>query len=193
MDNNFKKIRQIYFGIQDNTLDRIKIKNILFDPINEVKWPARWKVIALVGLPEAIGIFDLLKDKDLTVICETQEEYDSFTKLIDTILRLRKLSTEIDEYILTFVGGNLPDNSFLGYWEKISEYCKLRLLGHDEKNTESIVRTWNVTSDFEDCRRIYELLSKDQYLGGLLQKLVVLVNESSTILCEVRTLKAFEV
>lgn len=69
-----------------------------------------------------IGLFHLIKDQDLTVICETQKEHDLFEEFIDIFLVLRKFSTDIDNYVFTVVGDNVSSR-YMGYWNKVSEYC----------------------------------------------------------------------
>jgi hypothetical protein len=103
LDTHYKKIRQIYLNIKDNTTIRSAISNILFDPENEVELPKRWQMLGIVSPPDLIGLFTLIKDEDLTMICETQEELHFLTTFRDNFRKLRKLATEIDNYIYSAI------------------------------------------------------------------------------------------
>jgi|GEM_PF-3479089 len=190
LDTDFKKIRQIYLGIQDNSTTRRKIKNILFDSQNEVKKNNRWEMLSLAASLEMIGFFNLIKDEDLSVICETQKEYNLFEEFINIFLVFRKSSTEIDNYMFSIIGNNVSSN-FTGYWNKISEYCKLRLLGVDEENTEKIINTWNITSEFKDCKKLYSIFIGDKDLEKKLQSLGLVQKNCNNIFSKIKALKEF--
>ncbi len=192
LDTDFKKIRQIYLGIQDNSTIRRKIRNILFDPQNEVKNPDRWKILSLAAPLEMIGLFNLIKDEDLTVVCETQEEHDLFKEFIDAFLIFRKSSTDIDNHIFSVVGDNVSSN-FTGYWNKVGEYSKLRLLGYDKENTEKRINTWHISSDFKDCEKLYNIFLKDKKLKKLLQGLELVQKDCISILNKIKALEAFKI
>ena len=79
LDSLLKQIRAKYLHIQDNTSMRGKIRNILFDAQNEVEVPERWKTLVLIADPDMIGLFNLMKDKDLATLCHTEEEQQVLT------------------------------------------------------------------------------------------------------------------
>ncbi len=76
----------------------------------------------------------------------------------------------MDDFIFAFVGSNIGSNTYTPYWQKIGEYCKLRLFGVDKVTTERRINTWNVASGFEDCERIYELFNTSQEFKTVLEK-----------------------
>jgi hypothetical protein len=172
LDTDHKKIRQVYLGIFDNTNIRNKIRNVLYDPQNEAEPLERWKILGLTTSLEAVGLFSLIKDKDLTEVAETQKELEALRNLRNSFLKLRKIATDIDNHVLKIVGQNMPNNHFIPYWKKIGEYGKLRLLGTDKKLTEKRIKTWNVSSDFNDCERLYEILVVDKDLQQLIKQFV---------------------
>ena len=77
----------------------------------------------------------------------------------------------MDNFIFSFVGGNIGDNTYTPYWQKIGEYCKLRLFGLDKVALEKRIKTWPVQSGFEDCERIYGLLIVSPELEPINEKL----------------------
>jgi len=170
LDSALKQIRAMYLGIQDNTAIRNKIRNILFDASNEVEAPERWKTLSIVANLEMIGLFNLIKNEDVAMLCQTGEELQVLGTFKDAFMRLRKVSSEMDDFIFAFVGSNIGGNTYTPYWQKIGEYCKLRLVGVDKATTERRINTWNVASGFEDCERIYELLNASQELKAVLER-----------------------
>jgi len=198
LDTDFKKIRQIYLGIQDNTTIRRKIRNILFDPQNEVKRPESWKLLSMIAFPEMIGLFNEIKDQDLTIICETQEEHDLFKEFMNAFLIVRKVSTDIDNRMFSVVGDNVPDTT-RAYWKMISEYCKLRLVGIDKNQAEKRISLWNIRSfgnprgHLADCERILEVFQNDVILQEMLQKFSLSYKKSIGILSKIKELKAFKI
>jgi hypothetical protein len=99
LDNHYKQIRQIYLRIQDNTTIRRKIRNILFDPDNEVTLPERFKMFTVAVPNDMIGLFTLIKDEDLTMICETEEELAALNTALRIMMQYRRLASAIDNHI----------------------------------------------------------------------------------------------
>ncbi len=163
---------------------RRKIKSITIDPQNEVESPERWRILTLTTSLEMIGIFDLIKDKEINILCESQEDHNIIEKFVDTFLEYRRLATEIDNYMFTVVGDNVHSD-YTPYWNKVAEYCKLRLLGVDEKETEKRIKTWTVSSDFEDCRKLYAIFVQDKTLENKLTEYVKLCKKVSQIFKEI--------
>lgn len=170
LDTHDKKIRQIYLGIEDNTQTRNRIKNILFDPNNETLSLPRWNMLPMLVPREACGIFDLLKDLDLTVICEDQEEFKIFTDFLRSFRIIRKSASEIDDYIFRVIDQNIS-NKFVGHWQNISEYCKLRFRGLTRELAVNRLKTSNVQSGVSDFDSIHEILLHDNKLKTLSNKL----------------------
>jgi len=178
LDTHYKKIRQIYLGIQDNTTIRRKITNTLFDPLNEVTKPHRGQLISLVASTDMIGLFDLIKDEDLTIVCETQDELVALKKFTDDFRRLRKLATFIDHYIHNAILTHLPTNDDL-LVQAISEYTKWIFLWGEEEIAARRITTGYFPDDLVHCKRESKALLQDQELRKLLQKLETIQQECS--------------
>ena len=192
LDGNYKNLRQIYLGIQDNTTIRRKIKNLLFDPQNEAVYGDRWKAINLTATLDQIGLFDLIKDQDLSSICETQDEFDLLTDYISSFMVFRKVATDIDNSVMAIVQKQMsPTNSSVGYWNKISEYCKLRLFGADKNTLETRIKTWSIASDFSDCERVYDFVVKDEAVEALNYKIGPIQKKCKELMDKIRVLKGF--
>lgn len=170
LDTHYKKIRQIYLDIQDNSTIRKKMRNLLFDPDNEVTLPERFKMFTVAAPDDMIGLFMLIKDEDLTLICETEEELTTLTTASDIMMRYRRLATVIDNYIFHRIL-NEHLSGMPGYYQKVIEYCNARFRGEDKLKVENTVATRyiNPTNDF--CEKYYERLQEDQELKVLLEKL----------------------
>jgi hypothetical protein len=162
LDTHYKKLRQIYLGIQDNTTIRRKIRNILFDPDNEVENPRHWTMFAIAAPADMVGLFTLIRDEDLTMICESEEELVAFNTLLSNLMHYRKLATVIDNYIFDDITDkhlvNMPS-----YYQKALEYCNLRLRGVDKRAVEVRVTTAGYLGPVNEfCEKIYERLQEDQ-------------------------------
>ncbi len=192
LDTHYKKIRQIYLGIQDNTTVRKKIRNTLFDPDNEVQSPERWRMLGLVASRAMIGLFNLIKEEDLTMICETQQELDTLNTFIDIFMRLRRLATIIDNQIfLTLV--DMVETNMPYYYQKVGEYIKLRLLEEDKRAVEKRINVagyLNPTNEY--CEKCYEDLQKDQELKGLIDNLEATKQECLKAETSILALKGFQ-
>jgi len=170
LDTEDKKIRQIYLGIEDNSQTRNKLKNILFDPQNETQTPPRWQILSLIVPREIIGIFELLKDLDLTVICETPNELNNLKDLLKLFRIVRKKASEIDNYIFQIIDQNIT-NKFVGHWRNISEFCKLLLIGKTREFVINRVKSSHVELGISDCDTIYSILEQDENLKTMLSEL----------------------
>jgi hypothetical protein len=173
LDTHYKKIRQIYLGIQDNSTIRRKIRNLLFDPENEVTLPERFKMFTVAAPNDMIGLFTLIKDEDLTMICETEEELTAFTTASDIMMHYRRSATAIDTSIFNSILNEYQIKTNMpGYYRKVLEYCNARLRKEDKLKVENIVTIAGYlgpTNDF--CEKLYERLLEDQNLKALLDKL----------------------
>ena len=170
LDTHYKKIRQIYLGILDNTIIRRKIRNTLFDPSNEVAMPERWKLLSIVAHLDMIGLFTLIKDEDLTAICETQDELDALNRFAGDFMRLRKQATIIDNFIENAILTSFPTNN--GHLvHAISEYTKWLLAGAEEDTAARRITIGYFAEDLKHCERVSKVVLQDQELGKLLQKL----------------------
>lgn len=192
LDNHYKKIRQIYLGIQDNTTIRRKITNTLFDADNEVEMPAHWTMFAIAAPADMIGLFTLTKDEDLTLVCETEEELTAFNTLLNTLMHYRKLATVIDNYIFDAIASkhlvNMPS-----YYQKVLEYCNLRLRGVDKRPVEVRVTTAGYLGPVNEyCEKIYERLQEDQELKALLDKLGVIHQACMKVRDDILVLPGFQ-
>lgn len=170
LDTDDKKIRQVYLGIEDNSQPRNKLKNILFDPQNETQTAPRWQILSLTVPCGIIGMFELLKDMDLTVICETHDELSILNNMFKFFRIVRKKASEIDNHIFQIIDDNLA-NKYIGHWRNISEYCKLRLIGETREFAINRVKSTNVKLGVSDCDMIYEILEQDKELKKLLNEL----------------------
>ncbi len=139
---------------------------------------------------ELIGLFNLIKDQDLTVFCETQEELDVFNQFTDFFLILRKLATDIDEYIFSQIGDNF--NGSVGVWNKFGEYCKLKLLGFDKEYIQKRIKTWVIRIEIEKCEKICEIFLNDEELNIMLNKLKQYREKIPDTLKEIKALKGFK-
>jgi len=191
LDTELKKIRQIYLGIHDNTVIRRKIRNILFDPQNEVTPLERWEILSLVTPLEMTGVFEVIKDADLSAICETHEEMTLLNQFLKIFIKLRKGATNIDNYIHNFIGDNI-DNNFPDYWRKVGEYSKLSLLGCDVEKTEKRIKTWHITSGFGDCKNIYKILKDDSEINKMINDINNSVVQSIEIINKIKQLDGFK-
>jgi hypothetical protein len=171
LDTHYKKIRQIYLDIQDNSTIRRKIRNLLFDTDNEVTLPKRFKMFTVAAPNDMIGLFTLIKDEDLTMICETEEELTAFTTASDIMMHYRRSATAIDNHIYNSTL-NEYKSGMPGYYHKVLEYCNARLRGEDKRKVEDVIMVAGYlgpTNDF--CEKLYERLLEDQELKALLEKL----------------------
>jgi hypothetical protein len=173
LDNHYKKIRQIYLGIQDNTTIRRKIRNILFDPNNEVEMPGRFKMFNVAAPTDMIGLFTIIKDEDLTTICETEDELAAFNTALNILMQYRRLASTIDNHIFNALMNdyqikvNMP-----AYYQKVLEYCNARLRGEEKQKVETYITAAGYlgpTNDF--CEELYIRLLDNQELKVLLDEL----------------------
>lgn len=195
LDTHCKKIREVYLGIQDNTTIRKKIRNTLFDPQNEVAMPERWRMLGLVADLDMAGLFALIKDADLTMICETPDELDSFTAFIDVFMKLRKLATEVDNCIDTAILAVFPTN-MPSWMQKISEYCKMRVIGEDKRIAEQRVYTGYIAHSNEDiqrCEQVYEAVQQNQELRRLMDLLRLIFPAYRQARASILALKGFHI
>lgn len=192
LDTHYKKIRQIYLGIQDNTTIRRKIRNTLFDPFNEVAKPQRWLLLNIVGWLDMIGLFALIKDEDLTLICETQEEFDAFNRFADNFIRLRKLATIIDNYYENAILHNFPTNN-VTLVHAISEYTKWLFTNEGEALATLKITTGYFPGDLEHCKRESKVLLQDQELIKLMHKLGAIQQECSNDRANILALEGFHI
>ncbi len=173
LDTHYKKIRQIYLGIQDNTIIRRKIRNVLFDPDNEVEMPGRFKMFNVAAPTDMIGLFILIKDEDLTAICETEDELTTFNTALSVLMYYRRLAAAIDTHIFeTLMNDYQIKLNMPAYYQKVLEYCNARLRGEDRDKVENYVTAagyMGPTNDF--CEELYERLLGNQELRALLEKL----------------------
>ncbi len=142
-----------------------------------------------------IGLFELIKDQDISMICESQVECDFLTNFIEVFREFRKLATDIDTYIFERVG-NCVKSTYTPYWNKVGEYSKLRLFGLDKKSTEKRIVTWNVAEQIgvveADCERVYEILQTDQYLEKFILKLLQTLQQLELLRTGIHELKGLQ-
>lgn len=173
LDTHYKKIRQIYLGIQDNTTIRRKIRNVLFDPENEVEMPGRFKMFNVAAPTDMIGLFTLIKDEDLTAICETEDELTAFNTFLNVVMQYRRLSATIDSHIVdTLMNDYQIKLNMPSYYQKVLQYCNARFRGENKQKIENYVTAagyMGPTNDF--CEELYVRLLENQELKLLLDKL----------------------
>lgn len=193
LDSSLKLIREKYLGIQDSTSIRRKIKNILFDPQNEVEMPRRWQMLLLDAPLDMIGLFDFIKDKDISLIAASQDEFDILTAFIEIFIQYRKLTSDIDNYVYKVLTDRIQIN-MPSYYQDAIEYMNLRLLGEDSVEAAKRIRlAGSLVGRFDGWEKIYEDLLEDQELKGLLERLKVVHEKCMTIRDSIVELKGFKV
>lgn len=190
LDSVLKPIRESYLRIQDNTVIRRKIKRILFDPQNEVELPASWQTIALTASYDMIGLFDLIKDQDIAMICQTQEEIDVLNQFLDVFLRLRKLCTTIDNHIAKPLYDRF-DYLVANPYQKMSKYIKYRLLGATKEEAVKAI-TMYIGPNTEECEKMYEAVQGDQELKNLIEEREGVRETCMDIRSSILSLKGFQ-
>jgi len=193
LDNHYKKLRQIYLGIQDNTTIRRKIINVLFDPDNEVKMPESFKMFIVAAPTDMLGLFTLIKDEDLTAICETEDELAAFNTALNVVMHYRRLASAIDRHIFDTIMNDYQIKSGMpGYYQKILVYCNARLRAEDKQKVENHVTTAGYLSPTtEFCEQIYERLLENQKLKTFLEELESIHQECMKIRESILTLPGF--
>src|SRR5207302_735640 len=104
LDNALKSIRAKYLGIQDNKRIRQKIKRILFNPLSEVEAPEPWHALALAAELDTFGLYNVIKDEDISMIAETQQEQDVLSSFVSNFMQLQKSTIDIDNYVSSAIG-----------------------------------------------------------------------------------------
>ena len=191
LDSALKPIRESYLRIQDNTTIRRKIKQILFDPQNEVELPQGWQMIALTAPFDMIGLFNLIKDQDITMISQTQEEIDVLNQFVDVFMCFRKLCTYIDNYIFQLLNQRytyVVANPF----QKMGKYIKARFLEASKDEAAKAIAMYMGPSA-EDCEKLYEEVQEDQDLKRLLEELEVIRQRCNDIRSAILALRGFQV
>lgn len=194
LDNQYKQIRQIYLHIQDNTTIRRKIRNVLFDPDNEAKMPERFKMFTIAAPTDMIGLFTLIKDEDLTAICETEDELAAFNTSLNIVMHYRRLASVIDSHILdTIMNDYQIKLNMPSYYQKVLEYCNARLRREDKQKVENYVTAAGYISPTNEfCEQIYERLLEDQELKALLDKLEAIHQECMKVRACILALPGFQ-
>ena len=129
---------------------------------------------------DKIGFFELVKDEDLSAICETPEEYQLIDEFVREFMKLRKCASDIDNYIFRFIGQNIGENKYTPYWNKIGEYCKLRLCQVNAEEAEMTVRMWSIVSTVGDYERLWGILENDTGIKELRKNLIPYEQNVST-------------
>ena len=191
LDSALKPIRETYLRIQDNTTIRRKIKRILFDPQNEVELPQDWQMIALTAPFDMIGLFNLIKDQDISVISQTQEEIDVLNQFVDVFMRFRKLCTDIDNFIFQLLNKRytyVVANPF----QKMGKYIKVRFLEASKEEAAKVIAMY-IGPSAEDCEKLYGEVQEDQELKKLLEELEVIRQSCMDIRSTILTLRGFQI
>jgi hypothetical protein len=193
LDTHYKKLRQIYLHIQDNTTIRRKVTNVLFDPENEVQLSGRHKMFNVALPNDMIGLFTLIKDEDLTAICETEDELAAFKTALNTMMHYRRLAGTIDNHIFNTVLNDYQIKSGMpNYYHKILDYCNARLRGEDKQKVEDYVTIAGYlgpTNEF--CEQLYERLLDNQELKVLLNRLEAIHQECMRVRESILALPGF--
>jgi hypothetical protein len=165
LDRDYKKIREKYLHIRDNTNIRRKIRNLLFDPDSEVEQPSRWQMIQMVAPLDLLGLFNTIKDEDVSEIAEDQEEYEILNIFVDKFIKLRKAAGDIDRYI-RFRLVDMFQTSIPNAYDKSTEYINLRLLGETRDDVEKRIKSSAMyfASDLSFDEKRYEELSQQESL-----------------------------
>src|SRR5205823_10056249 len=127
-DRDYKKIREKYLHIRDNTNIRRKIRNLLFDPDSEVEQPLRWQMLQMIAPLDLLGLFNSIKDEDIAEVVEDQEEYEVLTVFVDQFIKLRKATGDIDRYLRRHLV-NMFQTNMPNAYDKSVEYINLSLVG----------------------------------------------------------------
>lgn len=194
LDTHYKKIREKYLHIQDNTNLRRKIRNLLFDPDSEVVQPNRWQMLQIVPPLDLVGLFNLIKDEDISLIAEEQDEYDVLNTFVEKFIKLRKMAGDIDRYIhralLDMFQTGLPNA-----YQKSIEYINLRLVGEEISTVEKRIKSSAMyyASDLSFDERRYEELSKQDKLILLVEGMNAALEECMKIREKILALKGFQV
>ncbi len=193
LDNHYKKIREIYLHIQDNTNIRRKIRNLLFDPDNEVEQPLRWQMLQMIAPLDLVGLFRVIKDEDISKIAEDQDEYEVLNTFVDKFIKLRKVAGDIDRYIrralLDMFQTGMPNA-----YERSIEYINLRLCGEGRDTAEKRIKSsaMYLASDLSFDEKRYEELSKQANLIALVESMLIAQKECLEIREKILDLKGFQ-
>jgi hypothetical protein len=193
LDNHYKKIREVYLGIQDNTNLRKKIRNLLFDPDSECEQLLRWQMLQIIAPLDLIGLFNIIKDEDISKIAEEQDEYELLNIFIDKFVKLRKMAGDIDRYIhralLDMFQSGMPNA-----YQKSIEYINLRLVGERRDDVEKRIRSSSMyyASDLNFDEKRYEALAVQKKLIMLVESMKAIEQECLEIRERILKLKGFQ-
>ena len=193
LDTHYKKIREKYLHIQDNTNLRRKIRNLLFDPDSEVEQPPRWQMLQIAPPLDLLGLFNLIKDEDISLIAEDQDEYDVLNTFVDKFIKLRKLTRNIDGYVYHALLEMFQTN-FPNAYNRSQEYINLRLADVERSDAEKRIKSCSMylSSDLTVDERRYEELSSQENLVALVESMNASLTECMEIREKILALKGFQ-
>lgn len=193
LDRDYKKIREKYLNIRDNTSIRRKIRNLLFDPDSEVEQPLRWQMLQMIAPLDLLGLFNTIKDEDITEVVEDQEEYEILTAFVDQFIKLRKAAGDIDRYLRRRLVDMFQTNMPNAY-DKSIEYINLRLIGATKADAEKRIKSsaMYLASDLSFDEKRYEELSQQEDLMILVRKMLAVQEKCLEIKEKIEQLKGFQ-
>jgi hypothetical protein len=132
--------------------------------------PERWQTIVLIASPEMRAFYELVDEDHLDEFCNTREQQAALKKFMVAFRNLLHLAVRVDRYVLQALMAKIEEENKPQYWMMVIEYCKLRLLGHEDVAARKGVRGWEVRTDFVECKRTCGKFLRD---AGLKKKVEV--------------------
>jgi hypothetical protein len=191
LDTVCKDVRQTYLGIIDNTTVRRQLRYVLLDPENEV--PAIQAVRAeavFLSSSAARGVFTLLKDADLSSVCETPEEMRCLSELLDSYFVFRRTASGLESFTVDYVGEHMPSNHFVGYWQVIAGYCIRVVLGWGEEDAMRWSKLQGISHNGRDCVRIASDIQQDEKFRSIISDTGVRASHCNERVAAVRALES---
>jgi hypothetical protein len=191
LDTVCKDVRQNYLGIVDNTTIRRQLRYILLDPENEVSSIGSWRAeIVFLESSAPRGVFGLLKDTDLSSVCETGVEVRVLSELMETYFMFRMLASKLESYTAEYVGEHLPDKNFIPYWKVIAGYCIRIAAEWDEEKAMRWSKIQNISHNGKDCQAIASVIVREDWFQNLVSEVVKLARSCDKHLTAIRALQS---
>ncbi len=122
----------------------------------------RWEMTGLIASAEMICLYELVDPDNLSEFCGSPEQLKALGRFIKEFGKLERVASMIDGIVSRALADKMERDP--RYWLMVSEFCKLRLLGHGEIEALRGVRSWNVRIDVAECRRVCGGFMRDERL-----------------------------